>query len=109
MESRTLCVEMSTPHTCPLPRSRVIEQYFLEHRAKLLDIAAFLDRIDRAAPERSEPHDDFRIAAMRRAVSILLEDAPGRAKRIQELFSDHSTEPIDKAPGKGAAGAAPLR
>lgn len=108
MESHTLCAEMSTQHTCPLPRSKVIEQYFLEHRAKLLDLAAFLDRIDRAAPDANAPHEDFRITAMRRAVSILLDEKPGRAKRIQELFSDHSSTPIDKAPGKGATGAVPL-
>lgn len=95
-------------YTYPASRSEVIEMYFLEHRAKLLDIAAFLDRIDRAAPSgSSDEREDFRIAAMKRAISILLDEKPQRAKRVQEAFSDHSTEPIEKAPGKGASGAAP--
>ncbi|MFN5744372.1 MAG: hypothetical protein ACK5A1_22570 [Planctomyces sp.] len=34
---------------CPLSREQIVAQYFLEHRARLLDIAAFLDRLDRAA------------------------------------------------------------
>ena len=30
------------------PRSAVIDRDFLEHRAKLIDLAAFLDRCERA-------------------------------------------------------------
>ncbi len=98
-------------YTCPASRPKVIDLYFLEHRAKLLDIAAFLDRIDRAAPASSEPgcvapeNENFRIEAMKRAIAILTDGKPERARRIQELFSDHTTEPIDKAPMKGAMGA----
>ncbi len=29
-----------------LSPDEVVDQYFLEHRAKLLDLAAFLDRVD---------------------------------------------------------------
>ena len=36
--------------TCPLTGPQVVDLYFMEHRAKLLDLAAFLDRLDRAAP-----------------------------------------------------------
>ena len=32
----------------PLDKQQVLDLYFLEHRAKLLDLAAFLDRYDRA-------------------------------------------------------------
>ena len=82
----------------------VVDRYFLEHRAKLIDLAAFLDRVDRA--NGSEASDiDFRIAAFRRAIEELSTDEPGRARRIQEIFSDQSTEPIEKAPMKGALGA----
>ena len=96
-------------------RERVIETYFLEHRARLLDIAAFLDRVDRAAPapaaargeETTEEGEDFRLAAFRRAIAILLETRPGRAQRIQELFSDSSSGMPQSARGmKGALGAA---
>ena len=57
--------------TCPASRSRVIELYFMEHRAKLIDIAAFLDRIDRAVPAGGSDRDDFRIATFRKAIAVL--------------------------------------
>ena len=85
----------------------MINTYFLEHRAKLLDIAAFLDRLDRAAPEIETP--DFRQQAMLQAIGILTDGQPQRAKRILELLSDHSTDLPQSAMGmKGAAGAVRL-
>ncbi len=92
--------------SCPLSRQAVINTYFLEHRAKLLDIAAYLDRLDRASPS----HDvDFRETAFRHALKILADDAPDRACRILELFSDHSQDLPQSAAGtKGAAGAVQL-
>lgn len=86
--------------TCPATKQQVIDLYFLEHRAKLLDIAAFLDRLDRA-----EGEEDFRIDALRRAIDVLRQSKPSRARRILEVLSDPTTEPIAKAPGKGASGA----
>jgi hypothetical protein len=90
-------------HSCPLPRSHVVDRYFLEHRAKLIDIAAFLDRVDRADP-RGEG-DDFRMAAFRDALHILTTGEPARARRVLDLLSDPTTEPIAKAGAKGASGA----
>ena len=95
-----------TQSTCPAARSRVIELYFMEHRAKLIDIAAFLDRLDRGDDDTGG--DDFRIAAFRRALSVLSDGQPHRARRVLDLFSDHSTEPLQTAAGlKGAFGAQP--
>ena len=91
-----------TDANCPMDRAAVIDRYFLEHRAKLIDLAAFLDRVDRAGDGTV---DDFRITAFRKAIEELLESGPGRARRVQEAFSDHSTEPIEQAPMKGALGA----
>ncbi len=92
--------------TCPAPRSRVVELYFLEHRAKLIDIASFLDRVDRAPADG--PETDFRVEALGRALAIVGDGEPERARRVLELFSDHSTAPIDSAAGmKGAFGACP--
>ncbi|MFI4859880.1 MAG: hypothetical protein ACIAXF_04265, partial [Phycisphaerales bacterium JB063] len=55
------------PNTCPLPRDGVVDRYFMEHRAKLLDLAAFLDRLDRSeAPD--DAGEDFRVEAMQRAI-----------------------------------------
>lgn len=93
-----------TEANCPMDRDEVIDRYFLENRAKLIDLAAFLDRIDRAGGDASNV-DDFRIVAMRKAVEELLNSKAGRARRVQEIFSDHSTDPIAVAPMKGALGA----
>ena len=65
--------------SCPATREKVIDLYFMEHRAKLIDIAAFLDRFDRA--EGAAGPEDFRMAAFRKAVGILSETEPQRAKR----------------------------
>ena len=93
------------PTSCPASREEVIELYFMEHRAKLIDIAAFLDRFDRATAA-SMP-EDFRMAAFRKAIGVLTEGRPQRAKRILDLFSDPTTGPVDAAPGKGACGVYP--
>ena len=80
-----------------MSRDNVVERYFMEHRAKLLDLAAFLDRLDRAeAP--AEAGDDFRVQAMQRAIALLVDEQGGRARRILELFSDPTTTPIAAAP-----------
>src|SRR5688572_19873001 len=87
-----------------MTRSRVIEAYFMEHRAKLIDIAAFLDRIDRAKDD-SGGAADFRLAPFHDALKILSDGRPHRARRVLELFSDPTTEPIPSAGMKGALGA----
>jgi len=92
----------------PISRESVIDRYFIEHRAKVLDVAAFLDRVDRAASSTGEDGvglDEFRMRSLRAAIAILLDGRPERARRVLELWSDPSTDPIEKAPMKGATGA----
>ncbi len=92
--------------TCPQTKQQVIDTYFMEHRAKLVDIAAYLDRIDRG---RGADPNDFRDSAFRNAVAILTDGEAHRAKRILDLLSDHSSEMPQSAEGmKGALGAVPL-
>jgi hypothetical protein len=91
--------------TCPLTGPEVVEQYFMEHRAKLLDIAAFLDRLDRAGPP--DGRDDVRVRALRKAIPLLLDGQADRSRRILELLSDHTSEPIPEAHTQGALGADP--
>jgi hypothetical protein len=93
--------EAPTNAACPMNRTQVVDAYFMEHRARILDLAAFLDRVDRAGPGA----DDFRMQAFRAAVAILGDGTPERARRVLELFSDPGTEPIAKAGMKGATGA----
>lgn len=93
---------MSQPtEPCPIPPDEVIARYFLEHRAKLIDIAAFLDRVERAGGDSS----DFRIRAMHEAIAQLGTPGADRARRVQLAFSDPTEDPIDIAPMKGALGA----
>jgi hypothetical protein len=94
-----------TLQTCPQSQREIISHYFMEHRAKLIDIAAYLDRVDRGTPSES----DFRHAAFIRALEILLSQQPHRAKRILELFSSTDSDIPQSAHGlKGASGAVPL-
>lgn len=91
----------------PVPRSKIIELYFMEHRAKLIDLAAFLDRCDRAADDL-HGREDFRLRALREGIAILLDGQPDRAARVLDHFSDQTLEPIASAAGmKGAFGAVP--
>ena len=85
-----------------MTRQQVLDLYFMENRAKLIDLAAFLDRVDRAPGEA-----DFRLDAFRQALRELGGAQPGRAKNVLLALSDPTTDPIDKAPGKGAIGAWP--
>ena len=95
----------SSPPQLPLSKSAVVDRYFLEHRAKVLDLAAFLDRVDRAKPDAADSNRDFRLDSLRGAIALLLDGEPERAKRVLDLMSDPSTEPIAAAPMKGATGA----
>ena len=88
-----------------LSRLQVIDQYFMENRAKVLDIAAFLDRVERASAGGGA--EDVRTAVMRRAIGILLDGKPERARRVLEIMSDPTAEPIPKAGTKGAIGVWP--
>ncbi len=67
----------------PLPASRALDQFFLEARARLLDVAAFLDRVDRGDGTANDP----RMARIHRAIEALQEPEAGRAARIQQIFS----------------------
>lgn len=85
-----------------MTRQKVLDLYFMENRAKLIDIAAFLDRVERASGEA-----DFRFNALREAIKALASDKSERARKVLLSLSDPTTEPIEKAPGKGAVGAWP--
>ena len=88
--------------TTALSRQQVLDLYFLEARCRLIEIAAFLDRVDRASGEA-----DFRWEAFRGALARLTEAEPRRAEGVLRAFSDPTETPISRAPVKGAAGAWP--
>lgn len=79
----------------------LLDLQFIDARHKLIDIAAFLDRIARHPGD-----DDYRFAAFKAALPILLEDRPDHARAILDSFSDHSQDLPESAPFQGAFGAA---
>jgi hypothetical protein len=81
--------------------SRVLVDHgFVPVRAKLIEVAAFLDRV-----ERYGAADDFRCVALRKAARILLDGKPERARRTLESLSDPTTKPDAVSTGKAALGA----
>jgi hypothetical protein len=72
----------------------------MDARSKLIDLAAFLDRVQRA-----DQTDDFRVQALKNAIALLSLNEPTRAKDVLLSFSDPSSEPIEKATMQGAIGA----
>ena len=85
-----------------MTRQQVIDLYFMDARSKLIDLAAFIDRVERAKGE-----DDFRMKAFRDALRDLSIESKGRAGQVLLAFSDPTTEPLANAAGKGAVGAWP--
>ena len=89
---------------CPLSTRQLIDEYFIENRTRLLDVAAFLDRLDRSR-DGQDPATDFRMRAFRDGLRELLSDVPGRIDRVQTILSDPTTEPREHLDRKGAFGA----
>jgi len=81
-------------------RQQVLDLYFLDARHKLIELAAFLDRVERAGGK-----DDFRLKCFRAALAKLDGKKKNKAKEVLLAFSDPTAKPIAKAEGKGACGA----
>lgn len=88
------------PEWTPPTNVNLVDLGFMDSRSKLIDLAAFLDRVQRAGQE-----GDFRVQALKNAISLLSQDKPQRAKDVLLSFSDPSIEPIAKATTQGAIGA----
>jgi hypothetical protein len=85
-----------------MTRQQILDLYFLDARHKLVELAAFLDRV-----ERADGKDDFRLKNFRTALGELTGNKRQRSKKVLLAFSDPTTEPIAKATSKGAAGTYP--
>jgi len=95
----------ATPRACPLTQRELIEGFFMEHRAQIIDIAAYLDRLDRSVDHDAE--NDFRFFAIRKAMQELSSEEPGRVERILMHLSDPVVEPMDIRDRQNAFGAFP--
>ena len=80
----------------------MVDEYFIENRTRLLEIAAFLDRLDRADPDYAA--SDFRMQAFADALAAVTQGHE-RLERIQQLLSDPTTEPLGALDRKSAFGA----
>jgi len=67
------------------PAQQVFDDNFPALRAKLLEIAAIFDRIDRG---EATPEADRRVEQVRAAIELLMEGSTSnRAEQMQKIFS----------------------
>lgn len=82
-------------NSTPMTANEIFERWFLETRSKLLDIAANLDRVDRAGGAVDDP----RRVAVNEAIRVLLGPGADRAERIQMIFSrEYDADWLDGVP-----------
>lgn len=87
-----------------LTKKELLDLQFIENRHRLIEVAAFLDRLDRH-PGLS----DLRAEWFQLALKELQSDQVGRAKRILEVLSDRTEAMPESAPFQGAFGAPSYR
>ena len=75
-------------------QQQVMQREYLPVRAKILEIAAALDRIDRADGSSAEIVSESKASEsessreqLQQALGVLLQSESGRAERIQKIFS----------------------
>ena len=84
-----------------MTKQQVLDLYFLDARHKLIELAAFLDRVERAPGQA-----DFRLKSFRAAlIQLDGKKKKARAKTVLLAFSDPTTKPIAAATTKSACGA----
>jgi hypothetical protein len=70
-----------------LTADQIFDRVFLETRAKLLEVAATLDRLDRAEGTDTV-EKDFRMEQIRKSLDIIQNGSNDRAEQLQIAFSD---------------------
>ena len=91
--------------TCPLTQRELIDKFFMEARSQVLDVAAFLDRLDRAS--EGDAPNDFRYNALMEAIACL-GDEKGEGARVDQilmLLSDPRTDLLEERDQQQADGA----
>lgn len=85
-----------------MTKKEIQDLYFIQNRFNLLEIAAYLDRVERSSGEA-----DFRQDAFFRALEEMGNPQEGlsRVQAVHHAFSDHSAEPLEKASTQFASGA----
>lgn len=80
------------------PSTHHVDLYFMDARSKLIDIAAFMDRV-----QRSGETDDYRYQMFLKALQGL--DSTNRAESVLSIFSDMTLAPTEVATPGPASGA----
>jgi hypothetical protein len=68
----------------PLSAKDLVDEYFIENRTRILEIAAFLDRLDRA--DAAYPAQDFRMRAFADALAAPTASRSSSATRRRSRF-----------------------
>ena len=80
-----------------LNAKQLMDKEFLETRCMLIEIAATLDRIDRAQQRDEDPSaaNDTRLEILYRAIDLIgqREATPDRAERMLNLFTELAESP----------------
>lgn len=70
-----------------LSAQEILDTYYLEARRDLLEIAAFLDRYDRAAErDGAKADDESKRESLLEALSLLAESEHPKANRAEQLL-----------------------
>jgi hypothetical protein len=67
-----------------LSATEILNREFLEVRCKILELAAAFDRLDRS---EGSVASDPRLAKLREALTMILEQSGERAEQVQMIFS----------------------
>jgi len=73
---------MSDP--TPMPAEAVLDREFLEIRAKILELAASFDRLDRG---EGSVMQDARMKPIEASLQVLQQPGADRAEKVQMIFS----------------------
>ena len=96
----SILLECLMPAYTPPQTVNLVDLSFMDARFKLIELAAFLDRVQRAGQD-----GDFRVQSFKKAVGLLSQNEPRRAREVLLSLSDPTTAPIPKATMQGALGA----
>ena len=73
-----------------LTPEKVLDNYFLDNRCMLIEIAAMLDRYDRSVDQQGKAAVDDRLDQIYQALTLLADrdTSADRAERLLNLFSE---------------------
>jgi hypothetical protein len=90
----TTCLISNSRQSFPTPTSfeiksmmtatQILDREYLEIRGKILEVAASLDRLDRA---EGNLRNDARMKLLHEALQVLVADEPDRAEQVQMICS----------------------